>query len=147
MEETEDIEDIFFDPEQQARLEKSIKEKLVSFFSKYRFYCGGPIPSNLICSNDSLNLVLKVPFDPGIKFIYDYVLPSFKNKLIVPMQMEVDWQIEMVLNLLAACRDSHIPIDYQAGILMLYFKHCHGCKSISFNTYQSWQIEDALLAA
>ena len=111
MEETEDIEDIFFDPEQQARLEKSIKEKLVSFFSIFRFYCGGPIPSNLICSNDSLNLVLKV------------------------------------LNLLAACRDSHIPIDYQAGILMLYFKHCHGCKSISFNTYQSWQIEDALLAA
>lgn len=138
-------EEIFFDPEQQARVEQSIKEKLLSFFKDFNFYCGGPIPSKLVCSSESVNLVLSTPFDPGLKFIYEYVLPTFKKPLAKSTQVEVDWQIELVLKLLAECRSKHIPIDYQAGILMLYFKYCHGFKDVAF--YQTWKVKDALMAA
>lgn len=136
-----------FDPEQQAIIERSLKEKLVSFFSKYKFYCGGPIPNKLLRSNDSVNILLNTQFDSGIKFIYEFVLPSFNRRLIKSSQFEVEWDIELVLNLLASCRESYIPIQYQAGILILYFKYCCGAKELSYDVYNNWQINDTLTAA
>lgn len=108
------------------RLEASAKHFITKFFANKDFHCGGPIPQNRLLSRSSLNIVLSTDFCKGVQECYR-VMP----KTTPPPDFDIrwySWDVDCFLPIFASVRAVGIPKEFQAGMMLLYYKFCEGCK-------------------
>jgi len=130
-------EDVIFDPEAQLRLIRLVKQNISDFFAPKQYFCGGSIPHTLLYSQESVDLVLKTPFNQGVHYCQEVIVPQLPKpeKEIVS---GVDWDIFLMLELIQDAKTAKVPIDYQAGLILLYFKFCRGCSMVDLNQFLDW---------
>lgn len=135
-----------FDPENESRQVQLAKSQLNNFFEEKKFYCGGSIPMSLLHSNNSIDFIRFTEFDKGIHFCYDVITSQLSAPNGVKSWCDIDWDAHMVLGLLDECRKKHIPLSHQAGIVLLNFKFCWGCKYVTRKDFLDWAFGKAIAA-
>jgi len=110
------------------RLRQETWLALGSFFTDKRFYAGGPIPARYLYSQDNFRRVVSTPFHAGIDLCYDLFQECEIQKPICFDDEAIDWDIYYMLNLLADARRCRVPIHLQPGVMVVYFKICHGLR-------------------
>lgn len=96
------------------------------FFKNKSYFCGGPIPSCETNSEFAQQTVLQTQFDDRcFDFIHEVCLPVFP---VDPKYEEttVPWTVHCLIGLLNEMKAMEIPKEQQPGMLLLYFKFCHG---------------------
>ena len=105
-------------------------EGIRNFFKDKSWFAGGSIPECEIESDDSVDLVLRTPFnEETFSFIHNNCLPKVpcpKNFV----DQGVPWSVAYLIKLLADLKRCSIPKDFQPGFVLLYFKLCKGVKVI-----------------
>jgi hypothetical protein len=107
-------------------LKKYATDCIRLFFKDKKYFCGGPVPERELKSEFAQQTVLKTQFDDRcFDFIHEVCLPVFPvdknyNETTVP------WTVHCLLGLLTDLKSFGIPKDSQPGLLLLYFKFCHG---------------------
>jgi hypothetical protein len=95
------------------------KLHLQNFFSDKQYHFGGPIDRNHLTSDDHLNLVLSTPLCDGIDQCY----------AVMPKPDDPDFDdVKSLLELLKDVKGRQIPKEFQAGVMLLYYKICKGVK-------------------
>jgi len=141
-----EFDEFVFDPENELRQVQLVKDHLTNFFSTRRFYCGGSIPKSLLHSNNSIDFVRYTEFDQGIEYCYERITSQLSPPNGVKSWCDIDWDAHLVLTLLSDCRQLHIPLAYQAGMVLLYFKFCWGCKEVVRKDFSDWFFGKAIAA-
>lgn len=119
-----------FKPDSKAFMKRLQLETWVSlrrFFSDKKFHAGGSIPLAHLFTQQNLAWSVR-PFVQSVDLCYDLFQ---RSKIAPPVgfdHAEVDWEIYYVNNLLSEVQHCHIPPYLQGGIMVLYFKICHGQK-------------------
>ena len=128
-------EPVLKDTEADVRLKNLAKKNLAEFFGNKKYYCGGTIPTALLFSEESLEFYVDTSFNEGLQYCQENVISqipepeSYKGK--------IEWDIQIVLDLLNDAKAVKIPIANQAGTILLYFKLCRGCR-VSRREYSEW---------
>jgi len=141
----DDEDEVYFDPEEEIRLNRQIRENISKFFAKKRYFCGGTVPETLLYSKESVELVLSTPFNQGLYYCQEVLikqLPVPENTTV----MGVDWDVHLVLRLINDAIDCVIPVEQQAGMMMLYFKFCRGCSHATRNEFLEWSEYNSCVA-
>lgn len=122
---TGDLEDF------QDQCDALARKSIATFFRGKSYYCGGPIPKAFLNSMESVTEVVSNPFMEGIDKVYQ-VLSQRSIRLPRGVEFNADWNMEidifLVLHVLEELRQFRIPVEYQAGMTLLYLKLCHGLK-------------------
>ena len=96
------------------------------FFNEKGYHIGGPIPECELTTEFAQKTVLHTQFDDRcFDFLHEVCLPLF------PVDPEYDeppvpWTVHKLLGLIADLKNLEIPKEFQPGLLLLYFKFCHG---------------------
>jgi len=90
------------------------KDLITLFFCDKQFTWGGPIPASKLHSNRNVRRVMNTTISEGVSKFYAAVWDEWPNA----QQRLVD-----VLN---QCAKRHIPKQFAAGIMLMYFNLCEG---------------------
>jgi hypothetical protein len=141
-----EFDEYVFDPENELRQVQLAKDHLTKFFDIKKFYCGGSIPKSLLYSNNSIDFVRYTEFDQGIQYCYDLITSQLSPPNGIKSWCDIDWDAHAVLGLLEECRKIHIPLASQAGMILLNFKFCWGCKYVTRKDFLAWAFGEAIAA-
>ena len=111
------------------RLQLEACVSMKRFFTNKKFHAGGYIPSSYLLSQQHINRVVSTPFVDGIDLCYKLFRQS---KIPPPIGYDYDtlgdWDVYFIVHLLGETQKCRIPTYLQAGVMVLYFKVCHGRK-------------------
>jgi hypothetical protein len=107
-------------------LRKLAVDCISEYFQDKRFFCGGDIPQRDLFSEHSVKTVLRTQLDDRcFDFIHAECLPMVRQPKTYS-DPTVPWNIHYLLSLLADLQSRQLPKEYFPGLLLLYFKFCHG---------------------
>ena len=96
------------------------------FFENKKWFAGGKIPQCELLSDNSVDVVLKTPFnESSFSFFHDCCL----SKISCPKDFVdegVPWEVCYLISLFREMKIYGLPKDFQPGFLMLFFKFCKG---------------------
>ena len=95
------------------------KNFIKRFFEDKDWFCGGPIPNSELLNKASVDVVVGTEFCTGIDTLYAIL----KNNNLLQNKNK---DILFVIKRLKDTKNKGIPKVFQAGILLLYLKHCKG---------------------
>jgi hypothetical protein len=116
----------FFGEVSEEDLKKFAKDAIQRYFSDKTYYCGGPIPQCELIGDSAAKTVLKTKFDDRtFDFIHAQCLPLIAAD---PMFKDptLTWPVHCLLEILEGMRSREVPIEFQPGMVLLYFKFCLG---------------------
>jgi hypothetical protein len=96
-----------------------VRLHLQNFFADKSYHFGGPIDQRHLTNESHVNLILSTPFCDGVDQCYA-VMPR-------PNDPNFD-EVKALLELLNDVKGRHIPKEFQAGVMLLYYKLCKGMK-------------------
>lgn len=96
------------------------------FFRDKKFHAGGSIPNSMLLTEKNFQIVVSTEFGPGIDLAYKLFEKSNINPPPGFDHEKIEWDVYYVLNILENMRQNRIRQEFQAGILLLYFKICKG---------------------
>lgn len=124
----ENLDDLYEKGESIEDRKRFAEDCIRLFFKDKKYFCGGPIPERELVSDFALQTFLRTEFDDRcFDFIHEHCLSSFK----VDPEYEdatVPWEVHCLLGLLDDLKSLIIPKEHHPGMLLLYFKFCHGVK-------------------
>ena len=129
-------EDRLPDEEELERLLRSANQNIADFFCHKSYFCGGSIPERLLFSKESIEFVMGTNFIQGIQYAQDVLLPQVPEP--PNFKGQIAWDVHAILELVKEAIAAHIPIDFQAGVILLDFKFCQGCSYVSRREYLDW---------
>lgn len=102
------------------------KHSIQAFLQYKRHHTGRAMTLDELLTNDNVKLVQRTPFDdPTFLFIHDRCLsrmpPDHKYR-----DNGVPWTVHYLLGLLSDLKSLELPKHFQPGLILLYFKFCHG---------------------
>lgn len=112
--------------ENAPRLKKRAEESILDFFEGKSLYCGGTIPKRMLLSDHSVKTLLRNELDDRV---FDYIHENCLSRMRPDPEYSdpsVPWSIHFLLQLLYDMQARELPKDYFPGLLLLYFKFCHG---------------------
>lgn len=108
------------------RLQLETWVSLKRFFADKKFHAGGPIPYAHLFTQQNFRRVVSTSFNKGIDLCYEL----FDNcHIAAPVGFDhesIDWDVYYILNLLEDIQRFRVPPHLQPGVMVLYFKICHG---------------------
>ena len=102
------------------------REAISRFFKDKQYFCGGNVPQCELIGDFATKTVLRSRFDERcFEFIHEKCLP------LIPKDPKYNdpsltWTVHCLLELLASMRAREVPIDFQPGMLLLWFQFCMG---------------------
>jgi len=113
-------------------IEKLAKHYAVLFFSDKRNFLNGPISPHylegILEEKRFISLIMNLSISDGMLYIYDIISNNkgrFKNEIKFDKSFS---DVKYVISLLNQCGRLGIPQRFRAGIIVLYFSICKGCK-------------------
>ncbi len=109
-------------------LERLAKGSLRVYFANKKKHDGTEIAENELLSDFCLKTVLRTQFDDRC---FDYIHNKCLAKLIkheddTYCDPTLTWTVHTLLGLLQELMSLELPKAFQPGLLLLYFKFCHG---------------------
>lgn len=90
------------------------KDLITLFFFDKEFTWGGPIPERILYSDQNLHRVQNTTISEGVNRFYEIVWDIWPNAQ------------QRVVDVLNQCAKRHIPKQFAAGIMLMYFTLCEG---------------------
>lgn len=104
--------------------ESIARECIRVYFSNKQWFCGGPIPSSELYTEDSIKTVLRTQFDSRWEdIVHNDCLPVIKNKQKKDCG-NLGWQVHCLIKILNEMGQMWIPKEFRPGLVLLYFKFC-----------------------
>lgn len=100
---------------------REITKALETFFSKKRWYNGGPIPDELLYTKRNYHLMNNITLLDAVEIDYDSI-DECKTLAKTPYKKNVE--IAITMRVIRECEKKHVPQDYIAGCLLLYLELC-----------------------
>lgn len=111
-------------------LREFAKWSLTVFLKDKKHHSGENITDKELYSELSFKLVLRTQFDDDtFNFIHDNCLSRIPKQQWYK-DVTVPWSVHVLLGLINELKYLQIPKDFQPGLLLLYFKLCHGFEII-----------------
>jgi hypothetical protein len=103
-----------------------VRKTLKSFFEFKEGYDQKPIPEHHLFSDESFRTVLRTPFDDNtFLFIHKNCLAKIPKQKWY-RDTTVSWQVHYLIGLINDLKSLHVPKEFQAGLILLFFKFCKG---------------------
>lgn len=99
-----------------------------AFFRNKKNFIGKSILNSELYSRLNLDIVIKTKFDDEtFKFIHENCLTIFPQEKWYK-DTTVPWTVYVLLELINELKSLRVPKELQTGMLLVYFKLCHGIK-------------------
>jgi hypothetical protein len=110
------------------RFRVEIWKNIKDFFEDKKFHAGGNIPLSMLVTEKNFANVVSTPFGEGIDMAYEIFARSNISPPVGFDHESIDWDVYYILCLLEEMKKHQIRQEFQAGMLLLYFKICKGQK-------------------
>lgn len=100
---------------------KQAHNSIETFFNNKSWYCGGPIPKNLLFHKENYKVVSKISFSTAIDIAYRSM---DKAKYLARTKKEKKFDIKLVLKTIYECHKLNIKQEHIGGILLIYLQLC-----------------------
>ena len=119
-----------FEEGSQARnIQTEVSTYISMFFQDKDWFCGGPIPRRDLTSDATLKTVLRTQFDDRWEdCIHNSCLPRIPPDPKYKRGPHLAWSVHYLLGVLHLVAVKGIPKEFHPGLVLLYFKFCHGFK-------------------
>lgn len=97
------------------------------FFKDKFFWAGGKITKGKLFKEEHVRVVMEMNILDAYAIAY-YCLE--KNRPDTISVFDKHWEIKLVYDAHAECREMHVPKCYVGGILLVYLSVCHGIEFI-----------------
>ena len=97
------------------------------YFKGKSWFCGGPIPSRILLSEDSVKVVLRTSWnDQWEHFVHEKCLPTIPEPIDYDEGVHLPWSVRYLIDLIYSMGKVSIPKEWRPGMVLLYFKFCKG---------------------
>ena len=100
---------------------RDIEGSIKTFFKDKSWYCGGPIPQNLLYTERNFRLIENVDLNQSVELGYKSIC---RAKSLAKTKYCKKCEVDICLKVIRDCEKKHIPQDHIGGLFLLYLELC-----------------------